>query len=319
MSVRLLTFPVLALLLLASVPALAQDAYTDPNHAAASAVYDQRVIGEFLDRQGSGPMPEADVPFRAFTLAHETGNSVLARHELYLALGEGNAALGRERARLGILLGGQDVTQMRLGDRIILPANPSDFELDPRAFAPFPLEYPGAARLGKIIVIHKDVQAWAAYEDGQLLRWGPASTGAKETPAPNGRFTINWRAEERISSESPPGQEWLMRWVLNIHFRRGIHIHQYAAVPIGAPQGIGCVRVVEADARWLYAWADPWTTTAGRGALGGRVLREGTTVLVLGEDTGLPGVRFRETADGGIERVVVELPADPMRVPRGDR
>jgi hypothetical protein len=287
----------------------------------SSSLYDQAVLSEILDRQGTAPdawrMAPEDVAYAYYVLDDPSGNSVIARHRLYHKVGEGDVHLGRERLALSMLLNGAALTTLAVGDSLVLPANPSDFDLDPLVFSPFAYDYPGAADYDKLVVIDKDAQAWAAYEHGRLVRWGPSSTGAANTPTPTGRFTFNWQQTERISSESPPGEEWHMRWVMNFHFARGIHMHQYA-VPTGPPAGAGCVRLVEADARWLYEWADPWTTTAGRGALGGRVLRPGTTLIVQGEEPTGPPHRFITGPDGP-RRHMISLPEDPASIPRGDR
>lgn len=284
----------------------------------SSTLYNQAQIGRLLERQGTGTLPEEPIPYQAYVLAHPSGNTVLARHALYEAIGEGDVRRGYERSAIALLLNGVALTALSLGDTLVLPARPEHFDLDPRAFAPFPLTYPGAASLPKLVVIDKDAQAWAAYAEGRLVRWGPASTGAHRTPTPTGRFTMNWRQEERISSESPEGQSWRMRWVMNFYFARGIHLHQYDVVPTGPPVGHGCVRVVETDARWLWSWTEPWVTDAGRGALGGKVLRQGTTVLVLGDEPKGAPRRFVHGPDG-VVRYESELPPDPMKVPRGDR
>jgi hypothetical protein len=109
-----------------------------------------------------------------------------------------------------------------------------------------------------------------------------------------------------------------MRYVMNIHAARGIHLHQYDVVPTGPPQGHGCVRMVTADAEWLYEWSSGWQTTAGEGALGGRATGEGTLVIVQGDEPEGAPERFAMGSQGP-ERVAVSLPDDPMAVPRGDR
>lgn len=280
--------------------------------------YDQQAVGELLDRQGNGPLPSERIPYETFTVDHPTGNSVKARHELYRFVGSGDAEHGRRRLALTLLLNGLLTSDLRLGDTLALPARPEDFDLDPRAYAPFPLTYEGASEIGKLVVVDKDVQAWAAYEQGELVRWGPASTGAEGTPTPTGRFYMNWREMERVSSESPPGQEWRMRYVMNIHNARGIHLHQYDSVPSGPPVGHGCVRMITADARWLWEWSEPWVTTAGRGALGGQIKKRGTIVIVQGEEPKDTPRRFVAGPDG-TDRIIVSLPPDPLKVPRGDR
>ena len=185
------------------------------------------------------------------------------------------------------------------------------------AYSPFPLVYEGATRYGKLFIIDKSVQAWAAYEKGRLVRWGIVNTGSKESPTPNGRFHFNWKTEYRVSSLSPPGERWEMYWVFNFHLARGIHIHQYP-MPTGGPTSHGCVRLVEEDAEWIYHWADAWTTTAGYGsmAMDARIIKPGTTVLVIGEDPPGDPVPF-DRVDGHPLLHRIELPARPEDVPLG--
>jgi hypothetical protein len=287
--------------------------------AQAQRTYDQRALGELLNRQGEGELPDRPIPYRAYVIDHETGNSVRARHDLYMTIGDGDAERGRERLAITLLLNGRYLHDLRMGDTLVLPANPEDFELDPRAYAPFPAFYDGAAELPKLVVVDKNVQAWAAYEHGELQRWGPASTGSAGTPTPVGRFNMNWRQMDRISSESPPGETWRMRYVMNIHNARGIHLHQYDSVPSGPPVGAGCIRMITADARWLWEWSEPWVTSAGRGALGGQLKKRGTPVIVQGDEPKGHPKRY-VIADGyNADRYMVSLPEDPMKVPRGDR
>ena len=276
--------------------------------ARAQSAYDQSVVGPILSRPGGADAP---VRYTRITLDDPSGNSVVARHALYEWAGEGDVELGRERLRLVQLLGGGRAEDLRIGDTVVVPSRPRAFDLGALAFAPYPSTWPGARALGKAVVVDITSQTWAAYDRGQLARWGPVSTGAAATPTPTGRFTMNWRAMERESSEAPPGETWFMRYVMNIHNARGIHLHQYDAVLTGPPQGHGCIRLVTADAQWLWEWSDGATTSGGR-------TTPGTTVIVQGTvPTGDP-VRFQD-GPAGPERVRVVLPADPAAVPRGDR
>ncbi len=283
---------------------------------APAQTYDQSVLGRLLDRQA--PLPDAPVEYAVWRVEHASGNSIYARRALYEAVGEGDVARGRQRLALAQILGQPEATSLRVGDTLVLPARPADFDLSPLAYAPYPRTWPGAAAIDKAVLVDKTTQTWAAYEAGRLVRWGPASTGAAATPTPTGRFTMNWRALERASSEAPPGERWLMRYVMNIHAARGIHLHQYDVVPTGPPQGHGCIRLVTSDAAWLWGWSDGWQTTAGPGALAGRPTAPGTLVIVQGTETDGPPQRFVLRPDGPV-RVTVLLPPDPLAVPRGDR
>ena len=281
-----------ALALLVALPAQGQRAY------------DQASLAAILDRDAD--LPDRPVQYHRYRIEHESGNSILARHELYEILGEGNRDLGRARLGIAQLLGQPDVTTLRTGQSIVLPDRPRDFDLNPLAYAPYPRTWAGAAEIDRAVVVDLTTQTWAAYANGSIVRWGPVSTGKASTPTPTGRYLMNWRALERESSEAPPGETWLMRYVMNIYPARGIHLHQYNVVPSGPPEGHGCVRMVTSDARWLWGWT------------GGERTTPGTVVIVQGTTPTTTPVRFVDGPDGP-ERVMVELPAEPMSVPRGDR
>ena len=299
-------------------------ALSAPLAAPASAqtdrsLYNQDRLAELLYsiRTDLDAVPE--VSYRYHTLAHPSGNSILARHALYEEMGGGNARMGRERLNgMVAFLNGIYISDLDVGDTIVLP---SDIEVDPRAFSPFPRQYAAAESFDKLFVIDKGVQAWAAYENGDLMRWGLVSTGAEGSETPAGRFNFNWKEVHRVSSLSPPGVTWDMRWMFNFHDARGIHVHQYYALPTTGPASHGCVRLMTADAQWIYEWADGWVTSNGTADDGfdsrmGRVIEQGTTVIVTGtEPDGAPR-RFRD-ADGTPELIRVELPDDVWAVPPG--
>ena len=282
------------------------------------SLYNQDRLAELMYgfRTDLDAVPE--VSYRYHTLEHPSGNSVLARHALYQEMGGGNAREGRERLNgMVAFLNGVFISDLDVGDTIVLP---SHIEVDARAFSPFPLRYPGAAEFEKLFVIDKASQAWAGYENGDLMRWGLVSTGTDGSETPAGRFNFNWKEEYRVSTLSPPGESWEMRWVFNFHDRRGIHVHQYYALPTTGPASHGCVRLMTADAKWIYEWADGWVTSNGTADDGlgsrGRIREQGTTVLVIGtEPPGTPR-RFVD-ADGTPEMIRVELPDDPWAVPPG--
>ncbi|MEM6328546.1 MAG: L,D-transpeptidase [Bacteroidota bacterium] len=300
----------LALFLLAADAATAQ---------TPGRLYDQEAIGDLLYgvRQPLDEIP--DVEWNAWVLEHPTNNSIFARAELYKWAGDGDQFVGKDRLAMVQFMNRVYLSDLRIGDTLVVP---NHLDLDPRAYAPFPRRYDGAASFDKLFVIHKGVQAWAAYENGNLERWGLANTGAVDSRTPAGRYNFNWKELDRISTLSPPGERWRMRWVFNFHLERGIHVHQYR-MPIGQPASHGCVRLITQDAKWIYDWADGWRTTAGTAERGlpsadGRILEQGTTVLVLGdgdEPTGAPE-RF-EWTNGEPSLRVVDLPADPYSVRPG--
>ena len=271
---------------------------------AAQRAYDHAALASILEREA--PAPDQPIRYERYRIEHPTGNSVLARLDLYEELGEGDRDLGRARLALAPLLGQPDVTLLSTGDSVILPAEPRDFDLSPLAYAPYPRAWPGASGIDRVVVVDLTTQTWGAYASGALVRWGPVSTGKASTPTPTGRFVMNWRERERASTEAPPGETWMMRYVMNIFPARGIHLHQYNVVPSGPPEGHGCVRLITADAQWMWNWT------------GGDTTLPGTVVLVQGETPTTTPVRFVD-GPSGPERAMVPLPADPMAVPRGDR
>ncbi|MEM0961700.1 MAG: L,D-transpeptidase [Bacteroidota bacterium] len=299
-----------ALALLVAGPTLAQD---------GRSLYNQDRLAELLYANRAESLDAIPaVSYRYHRLDHESGNSILARHVLYEEVGNGDARTGRDQLNgMVAFLNGVFIQDLRIGDTVVLP---SEIGLDPRAYSPFPRDYAGSRDFDKLFVIDKSVQAWAGYENGRLARWGLVSTGAEGSETPNGRFNFNWKEEYRVSTLSPPGESWVMRWVFNFHDARGIHVHQYYALPTTGAASHGCVRLMTADAQWIYNWADGWRTTNGGAeramASRGRILEQGTTVLVLGEEPAGAPQRFRDV-NGRPEIIQVDLPADPYSIEPG--
>lgn len=284
--------------------------------AAAQGYINQTAIEEVLTQsrvRNLDDLPE--VYYNYYVLDDGRNNTVLARNTFYKIIGRGDMELGQQRAKLVELLNRRLLAHANVGDTLIVPEK---FELDFRAYSPFPRYYPGAREFDKLFIIHKTIQAWAAYEYGQLSRWGIVNTGSKESPTPTGRYNFNWREEYRVSSLSPPGEDWEMYWVFNFHNARGIHVHQYA-MPTGGPTSHGCVRLIDSDAKWIYDWADPWKVSNGRidyASAGSRVIRPGTTVIVVGDDPEGDPLPFELKRRYPILKKV-ELPAHPYDVPPG--
>jgi hypothetical protein len=285
--------------------------------AAAQGYFDQYAIEEILATRAEHLNDLPDVYYEYVVLDDLSGNHVVARNRLYQRLGEGDSKRGREHARLIELLNRQTIENTPLGDTLVAP---TQYGLDFRAYSPFPRYYPSAHTINKVFIIHKKVQAFAAYQYGKLMRWGIVNTGDPDSSAatPNGRFNFNWKEDERVSTLSPPGEEWKMRWVFNFHAARGIHIHQYS-MPTGGPTSHGCVRLVDADAKWVYDWAEPWKTTRGHmgpSSMRGTLLDPGTMVLVLGDEPeGDPKPFAYKKRYPVLKRI--QLPNDPYSVPPG--
>jgi hypothetical protein len=126
----------------------------------------------------------------------------------------------------------------------------------------------------KLLLVSLRVQAFAAYDSGRLVRWGPVSSGRKAMPTPVGLYHTNWKDERRVSTFD---EEWLLLWYMNLHNFQGVSLHQYE-LP-GRPASHSCLRLLEVDARWLYAWCEQWTLAPDHRT----IVKHGTPVVVFGE------------------------------------
>lgn len=161
-------------------------------------------------------------------------------------------------------------------------------------YSPLPELLPELARVPKFIVVSRQVQAFGAYENGHLIRWGPVSTGKASTPTDSGLFFTNWKTRTAVSTEDP---SWILDWYVNFMALEGVAFHEYD-LP-GRPASHGCVRLLELDAEWVYRWTEQWIP--GRGSA---VTQYGTPVLVTGDfDYDAPAPWLRLAEDPGADRV----------------
>lgn len=161
-----------------------------------------------------------------------------------------------------------DLTHMRRLEHVVVPSAFKD-ELE---HSPFPTTYSAAAHLPKLLVVDQPSQAFAAYESGELTRWGPVSSGRQAKQTPSGLFHLNWRS--RMRSSTLNGQ-WRLNWYFNFFNARGLAFHQFE-LP-GLPASHACVRLLERDAMWIYQWGQGWTLDTK-----GQLLQSGTPVLIIG-------------------------------------
>jgi hypothetical protein len=201
------------------------------------------------------------------------------------------------RAQLAVLekLNRADVERLRRLPQLVIP----DVWCDELQYSPFPAVYPGAAPVPKLLLVDVPAQAFAAYEQGRLVRWGPVSSGRAAYPTPSGVFLLNWRTLGRHSSENP---EWYMDWYFNFESTRGLALHHYA-LP-GYPASHACIRLLDRDAIWIYGWGNGWTLDVR-----GRVVQQGTPLIVSGQyafGTPPPWRSLERLAQG------IALPKPPM-------
>lgn len=175
-------------------------------------------------------------------------------------------------AQIGLLekLNRADRAHLTRLPQLVVPDRWTGDEVD---HSPMPRSYEATATLRKALVVALDIQAFGAYEQGWLVRWGPVSTGARVSQTQPGRLSLNWKSPGRNSTVNP---EWFMPWYFNFRSEDGVAFHAYA-LP-GRPASHGCIRLLERDAIWLYNWGEEWTLDAR-----GRLLEPGTPLLITGQ------------------------------------
>jgi len=150
---------------------------------------------------------------------------------------------------------------------------PNQWDLDPLAYSPMPLAVAWLSNQRKALVVDIGAQVFGAYEFGELVQWGPVSSGGSTHKTPSGRYHLNWNARIHRSSEN---EDWIMPWYFNFASDRGFGVHQYT-LP-GRPASHGCVRMLERDAKWVFHWGEGWTLDPDSHS----VVGYGTPVLVIG-------------------------------------
>ncbi|MBS1902912.1 MAG: L,D-transpeptidase [Bacteroidetes bacterium] len=178
-------------------------------------------------------------------------------------------SLGPDGMMLVYKLNRRDLKHLKTGDSIVIPLAADSI----LAYSPFPRHLDSLGAQGKLLVISRRVQAFAAYEHGTLVRWGPTSTGKRTTPTPEGLYHTNWKSKQ---THSTVDDAWILNWYFNLDNLEGISLHEYD-LP-GYPASHSCVRLLSEDAEWIYHWADQWILTPD----GARVATNGTPVIVFG-------------------------------------
>lgn len=148
---------------------------------------------------------------------------------------------------------------------------PDTFMVDFMQYSPFPKQISSIDKVHKMILYSQGIQAFGAYENGNLVRWGPISTGKKSTPTPNYLYHTNWRSKKTVSTID---DEWIMEWYFNMGNFSGVSMHQYE-MP-GYPASHACVRLYKEDAMWFYDWCKSWILDKGQ------IAAYGTPTLVFG-------------------------------------
>lgn len=161
-----------------------------------------------------------------------------------------------------------DSGHIRRLDSILVPDR---YDLPVDAYMPFPQQVAALKEVRKIIIFSNPAQAFAAYEYGKLVRQGQSNMGKKASPTPPRLYFCNWKARRTTSTVN---SSWILNWNFNVSNFGGIGFHQYA-LP-GYPASHSCMRLQDADAYFLYNWAEQWVMKNDK------ELAKGTPVLVHG-------------------------------------
>ena len=141
-------------------------------------------------------------------------------------------------------------------------------------YSPFPTQLEVLKEVKKMVFFSYPIQAYALYENGKLIKWGPTSMGKKAAQTKRGLMFANWKKELAISTVN---RSWKLPFNFNIHNTLGIGWHQYD-LP-GYPASHSCLRLLMNDAKFMYNWADQWILNKG----GATVKANGTPVIVFGD------------------------------------
>lgn len=122
--------------------------------------------------------------------------------------------------------------------------------------APFPLKIPGTNE--KQIIVDQDKLAFAAYDvEGNLVLWGPISSGIDKCPDANrscrtltGIYRVFSKENEKCTSDVFPIGKGGAKMPYCMFFHKGFALHGSPDIP-GYRASHGCVRMFTQDAHWL--------------------------------------------------------------------
>lgn len=140
-----------------------------------------------------------------------------------------------------------------IGGIIAIPENLDAVDL--MEYSPFDKQIAPPAE--KIIIVDPNKQAWAAYDpNGNLVKWGPASTGRDFCPdigagcrTQSGQFSVYSKGGEGCISSKFPVPYGGAPMPYCMFFNKGYALH--AAELPGYNASHGCVRMFYDDAYWL--------------------------------------------------------------------
>lgn len=150
------------------------------------------------------------------------------------------------------------------GREIVVPKNLNATTW--RDLSPFPVKIEAIGE--KQIIVDQDKLAWAAYDaDGNLVKWGPISSGRdrcvdspKSCHTLTGIFRVFSKENENCRSNTFDGA----RMPYCMYFHKGFALHGSNDIP-GYRASHGCVRMFTQDAKWLnHEFVDTGNDANGR-------------------------------------------------------
>lgn len=139
------------------------------------------------------------------------------------------------------------------GKEIAIPRDLANISL--LDVAPFPQQI---NEREKQIIVDQDKLAWGAYDaEGQLVNWGPISSGqdkcsdsARSCRTLTGIFRVFSKEDSRCKSDVYPIGKGGAKMPYCMYFHKGFALHGADDVP-GYRASHGCVRMFTSDALWL--------------------------------------------------------------------
>jgi hypothetical protein len=182
-----------------------------------------------------------------------------------------NKQFSKEEQSIILSINRLDLKNKWRADTLMIP---DKIDVTLMSYSPFPRALEALKEVNKIVFFSYPIQAYALYENGSLIKWGPTSMGHKAAQTKRGLMFTNWKKELATSTVN---SSWKLPYNFNVHNTLGIGWHQYD-LP-GYPASHSCLRLTMDDAQFLYKWADQWILNKG----GATVKANGTPVIVFGD------------------------------------
>jgi len=151
-----------------------------------------------------------------------------------------------------------DPTHIYAGQTLIIPAvdDGQGGYLQPASYTPASAAAP-TITTGKQVVVDLSDQMTYAYENGQLLRSTPVSTGTYDFPTVMG----DYRVYVKYTSQTMSGPGYYLPGVPYVmYFYQGYSLHgTYWHSNFGVPMSHGCVNMPTPEAEWFFSWAEVGT------------------------------------------------------------